>query len=668
MPNTTERSQYRTGRTLSSGTHATLKEAIHIKTGRYYACKVISKDGTEGWEHLVRNEIAVLKRVQGGAANIIKLHDYFQTAHSVYLCLDLCIGGTLWDRIRDKGTYSEGKAVDLMRTLFIAIKHIHDAGVVHRDLRPENLIFRTADDAAPVMVAGFGLSRMMEDASHLPKEMEIASAPRYAAPEILSLLKNGEDKPVDVYGLGIIAYFVIAGCTPFERDTTQSEVQAVLAGQYKFGPDNKWDKVSANAREFIALCLAFDPIRRPKAREALAKPWIAQRLALRTSRRSSLLDLAGLRAFNPKRKWRILGLTIKALSRMHNLARPSTQKDLQQDSLHSYRHSKDLESKLGEADSSPVSSVYSFSDQGSSLRRDSISTMTTEDDTASIRDDDSSRESFIPTLAASDPQSLVAAHATVDPSLSEHHSDQQTPQEHPPPPSTQISSSTASSLSDQNFQEAVGTESNASPQSAADAHISTFVIYTPEKMDKISNDREVPITPEDIKVVESSFPDGGLVVSVHRPTEAEAWVEDHYEDNVFQSARSSGLVGPIAAMLSPDVPALVIFGSILDDRVLSFAKTLANVSGFAVMIRPIGDDPVSTFSEPDESEEPIPRMPSSLSSESEEEGGNGDENDVRVDFNFKEEDEAMNVAYRLPIQVTPVLKVQHCVCVEGGGR
>jgi calcium/calmodulin-dependent protein kinase I len=75
---TTVPCQYRTGKTLGSGTYAIVKEAVHIKTGKYYACKVINKKLMEGREFMVRNEIAVLKRVSSGHKNIVTLHDYFE--------------------------------------------------------------------------------------------------------------------------------------------------------------------------------------------------------------------------------------------------------------------------------------------------------------------------------------------------------------------------------------------------------------------------------------------------------------------------------------------------------------------------------------------------------------------------------------------------------------
>lgn len=72
--------QYRTGKTLGSGTYAIVKEAVHIKTGQYYACKVINKKLMEGREYMVRNEIAVLKKVSRGNPNIVTLHDYFEVS------------------------------------------------------------------------------------------------------------------------------------------------------------------------------------------------------------------------------------------------------------------------------------------------------------------------------------------------------------------------------------------------------------------------------------------------------------------------------------------------------------------------------------------------------------------------------------------------------------
>ncbi|KAJ7030818.1 Pkinase-domain-containing protein [Mycena alexandri] len=268
MPNTTVPCQYRTGKTLGSGTYAIVKEAIHIKTGKYYACKVINKKLMEGREHMVRNEIAVLKRISSGNPNIVTLHDYFETSHNLYLCFDLCTGGELFDRICAKGNYYEADAAALVRTILTAVSYIHAAGIVHRDLKPENLLFRTPAEDADIMIADFGLSRIMEE-EKLSLLTEICGTPGYMAPEIF--MKTGHSKPVDVWAMGVVTYFLLAGYTPFDRDTPKAEMEAIIAGDYKCIRARKyWANVSEEARDFVRACLTIDPERRPTRRGWLA--------------------------------------------------------------------------------------------------------------------------------------------------------------------------------------------------------------------------------------------------------------------------------------------------------------------------------------------------------------------------------------------------------------
>ncbi|RDX41969.1 Pkinase-domain-containing protein [Lentinus brumalis] len=220
----------------------------------------------------VRNEIAVLKKVSKGHRNIVTLHDYFETAHNLYLCFDLCTGGELFDRICAKGNYYEEDAAELIRTIMGAVKYIHDCGIVHRDLKPENLLFRTKDEDADVMIADFGLSRVMDDEKfHLLTE--ICGTPGYMAPEIFK--KTGHGKPVDVWAMGVITYFLLCGYTPFDRDTQQQEMEAIIAGDYRFEPEEYWAGVSETARDFVRDCLTIDPTSRPTAAEALKHPWLS---------------------------------------------------------------------------------------------------------------------------------------------------------------------------------------------------------------------------------------------------------------------------------------------------------------------------------------------------------------------------------------------------------
>ncbi|KAF8266268.1 Pkinase-domain-containing protein [Lactarius quietus] len=280
MPNTptTIPCQYRTGKTLGSGTYTIVKELVHIKTGKYYACKVINKKLMEGREFRVRNEIAVLKRVSSGHMNIVTLHDYFEihflhrTSNSLYLCFDLCTGGSLFDRTCAKGNYHEPNASELVRTIMGAVQYIHDSHIVHRDLKPENILFRTPAENADITITDFSLSRVMEEERfHLLTE--ICGTSRYMAPEIFKM--TGHGKPVDIWAMGVITYFLLAGYTPFDRENRQQEMEAIIAGDYKFEPEKYWENVSNTARDFVRSCLTVDPTQRPTAAEILQHRWLA---------------------------------------------------------------------------------------------------------------------------------------------------------------------------------------------------------------------------------------------------------------------------------------------------------------------------------------------------------------------------------------------------------
>ncbi|SNX86635.1 probable calmodulin-dependent protein kinase type 1 [Melanopsichium pennsylvanicum] len=262
---------YKTGRTLGQGTYAVVKEAVHIKTGQYYACKVISKKLMEGREHMVRNEIAALKRVSQGHRSIVTLVDYFETMNNLYLVTDLCVGGELFDRICERGSYFEKDAAHIVRTITEAVVYLHDQAIVHRDLKPENLLFRDKTEHSDLLIADFGLSRVVDD-EKITVLSTTCGTPGYMAPEIFK--KTGHGKPVDMWAIGVITYFLLCGYTPFDRDTTMEEMQAIINADYRFEPTQYWEHVSNRAKHFINQLLTIDPTKRLTAKQALNHPWL----------------------------------------------------------------------------------------------------------------------------------------------------------------------------------------------------------------------------------------------------------------------------------------------------------------------------------------------------------------------------------------------------------
>ncbi|KAK6076503.1 hypothetical protein SCUP234_02219 [Seiridium cupressi] len=264
--------RYKVGKTLGAGSYSVVKECVHIDTGRYYAAKVINKRLMAGREHMVRNEIAVLKKVSMGHQNILTLVDYFETMNNLYLVTDLALGGELFDRICRKGSYYESDAADLIRATLSAVAYLHDHGIVHRDLKPENLLFRTPEDNADLLIADFGLSRIMDE-EQFHVLTTTCGTPGYMAPEIFK--KTGHGKPVDIWAMGVITYFLLCGYTPFDRDSDFEEMQAILNADYSFQPADYWRGVSDPAKDFIRRCLTVDPNRRMTAHEALSHAFVA---------------------------------------------------------------------------------------------------------------------------------------------------------------------------------------------------------------------------------------------------------------------------------------------------------------------------------------------------------------------------------------------------------
>ncbi|KAJ7812237.1 kinase-like domain-containing protein [Mycena olivaceomarginata] len=124
-------------------------------------------------------------------------------------------------------------------------------------------------------------------------------------------------RPVDVWAMGVVTYFLLAGYTPFDRDTPKLEMEAIIAGDYKFEPEEYWANVSDTARDFVRACLTIDPERRPTAAECLDTRW-GRALFPPPVLPSSLLPSSLF--FHFSLTWKKAAFSIKALHRMTALA------------------------------------------------------------------------------------------------------------------------------------------------------------------------------------------------------------------------------------------------------------------------------------------------------------------------------------------------------------
>ncbi|KAJ2702231.1 Calcium/calmodulin-dependent protein kinase type I [Coemansia sp. IMI 203386] len=265
--------KYRAGRELGRGTYAVVKEMEHIDTGQWYAGKIISKKLMAGHEASIGNELRILRLLQQHqySSSVLALKDYFETAHNVYLITELCSGGELFDRIRNRSIRNEATCIRLVRQLVEGVCHLHGLGIVHRDLKPENCLLRNKD-TDDLAIVDFGMARILD--SRLLTSL--CGTPGYMAPEMV--LRSGHGRPVDMWAVGVIALFLLTGHNPFQgagqkHVLTTHGLRALL--------DHVWRRtsphsVSVAAREFVESLLRFDPETRMTAEQALVHPWLMQ--------------------------------------------------------------------------------------------------------------------------------------------------------------------------------------------------------------------------------------------------------------------------------------------------------------------------------------------------------------------------------------------------------
>ncbi|KAG8589227.1 hypothetical protein GDO81_006311 [Engystomops pustulosus] len=255
---------------LGSGAFSEVFLVKHRASGQHYALKCIKKVNSSR-DRSLENEIAVLKKIKH--ENIVTLEDIYESSSHFYLVMQLVSGGELFDRILERGVYTEKDASNVIRQVLSAVKYLHENGIVHRDLKPENLLYLTPDENAKIMITDFGLSKMEESGI-----MSTAcGTPGYVAPEVLA--QKPYSKAVDCWSIGVITYILLCGYPPFYEETESKLFEKIKDGSYEF-ESPFWDDISISAKDFINCLLEKDPKKRYNCESALKHPWIAGNTAL----------------------------------------------------------------------------------------------------------------------------------------------------------------------------------------------------------------------------------------------------------------------------------------------------------------------------------------------------------------------------------------------------
>ncbi|KAJ4970781.1 hypothetical protein NE237_003880 [Protea cynaroides] len=260
--------KYSLGRKLGQGQFGTTFFCLEKASGKEYACKSIAKRKLTTEEDVedVRREIQIMHHL-AGHPSVIQIKGAYEDAVAVHVVMELCAGGELFDRIIQKGHYTERKAAELTRVIVGVVEACHSLGVIHRDLKPENFLFVSKEEESALKTIDFGLSVFFRPGETFT---DVVGSPYYVAPEVLRKHYGPE---CDVWSAGVILYILLSGVPPFWDETEQGIFEQVLKGELDFESD-PWPSVSDSAKDLVRRMLVRDTKKRLTAHQVLCHPWV----------------------------------------------------------------------------------------------------------------------------------------------------------------------------------------------------------------------------------------------------------------------------------------------------------------------------------------------------------------------------------------------------------
>ncbi|CAJ1971650.1 unnamed protein product [Sphenostylis stenocarpa] len=301
------RDLYTLGRKLGQGQFGTTYLCTENSTSIEYACKSISKRKLISKEDVedVRREIQIMHHL-AGHSNIVTIKGAYEDPLYVHIVMELCSGGELFDRIIQRGHYTERKAAELTKIIVGVVEACHSLGVMHRDLKPENFLLVNKDDDFSLKAIDFGLSVFFKPGQIFT---DVVGSPYYVAPEVL-LKHYGPE--ADVWTAGVILYILLSGVPPFWAETQQGIFDAVLKGHIDFDSE-PWPLISDSGKDLIRKMLCSQPSERLTAHQVLCHPWICEN-GVAPDRAIDPAVLSRLKQFSAMNKLKKMALRVIAES------------------------------------------------------------------------------------------------------------------------------------------------------------------------------------------------------------------------------------------------------------------------------------------------------------------------------------------------------------------
>ncbi|XP_047513227.1 uncharacterized protein LOC125055060 isoform X4 [Pieris napi] len=268
---------YELEKTIGTGNFAVVKLATHVITKSKVAIKIIDKSRLDE-DNLKKTfrEIAIMKRLRN--PHIVKLYQVMESTHTLYLVTEYAPNGEIFDHLVSRGRMPESEAARAFAQMVAAVGYCHANGVVHRDLKAENLLL---DKDMNIKLADFGFSNEYTSGSPLSTW---CGSPPYAAPELFEGRQYDGPK-ADIWSLGVVLYVLVCGALPFDGGTLSELRSVVVSGKFRIPYF-----MSQDCEHLIRHMLVVEPDRRLTLRAVGRHRWLRTHCNTLTAQTYELSD------------------------------------------------------------------------------------------------------------------------------------------------------------------------------------------------------------------------------------------------------------------------------------------------------------------------------------------------------------------------------------------
>ena len=271
---------------IGEGRFAHVYRSIHKPSQRKVSIKILEKQNLTSQEmNMIQNEIEILKLCQH--PNILKLYDVIESHEKIYIITELIEGIDLFTFLENKNfDIDEATANRIIKKLTSALFYLNIFGIVHRDIKPDNILLTSNSQNYNIKLIDFGLGIILGPNEKSDQPFGTVS---YVAPEVLCGKKY--DKSVDIWCIGILSYLLLVGRLPFDDpDDDENEIARQTINESPPFIEEKWNVISNEAKDFVSKCLEKDPKNRININEILNHKWLKQYISDEQKKKENKLE------------------------------------------------------------------------------------------------------------------------------------------------------------------------------------------------------------------------------------------------------------------------------------------------------------------------------------------------------------------------------------------